>query len=288
MGKVIWEAVLDALIDSAKLLPFLFITYLLMEFIEHKTTDKTKRAIEKSGRFGPVLGSFLGAVPQCGFSAMASNLYAGRIITMGTLIAIFLSTSDEMLPILISSGAPIVSVLQIIGIKICIGIITGVIIDLCITLLKKANLKLDDDSIKDLCKEDGCHCEEDGIFKAAIKHTVSTIIYILIITLIINVVIEAIGEDKIANFVSESFVLNLMVSCLIGLIPNCASSIVLTDLYISGILSLASMIAGLLTNAGVGLLVLFKENKPLKNNICILLLMYVIGVVWGLILHIIL
>ena len=184
------DVILDTLIDSVKLLPFLFITYLIMEFIEHKTGDKAKNIIKKSGKFGPLLGGILGIFPQCGFSAAAANLYAGKVITLGTLIAIFLSTSDEMLPVLISEAAPISTILQILAIKLAIGIVIGFAIDFIGQALTKRNVEKKEEVVEEeighICEHEHCHCEEEGILKSAIKHTVNIFIFIIIISFIIK------------------------------------------------------------------------------------------------------
>lgn len=272
----------DTLIDAVKLIPFLLIAYLIMEYIEHKTTNKTREVIKKSGRFGPFIGSILGAFPQCGFSVTATNLYAGRVITIGTLFAVYLSTSDEMLPILLSEGVSGTLILKILGIKILIGMIFGVIIDLVLNKFYKA--KKEENKIESICEHDHCHCEE-GIWKSAIKHTISILIFIIIISLLLNIIIEVIGEDTLAGLVSDNLILSSFISALIGLIPNCASSVILTQLYLSNVLSLGAMIGGLLVNAGVGLIILFKVNHNQKENISILSGLYVIGVISGILLQ---
>ena len=270
------------LLDSIKILPFLLIAYLIMEFIEHKTTDKTRDAIKKSGKFGPFIGSFLGAFPQCGFSVTATNLYAGRVITLGTLFAVYLSTSDEMLPILLSEGVAGPLILKILGIKILIGMLAGVVIDLVANKFYKN--KKEESKIESICEHDHCHCEE-SIWKSAIKHTINVFIFILIISLVLNIAIEFIGEDTLAGLVSGKPVITALIACAIGLIPNCASSVILTQLYLSNVLSLAGMIGGLLVNAGVGLLVLFKVNHNLTENIKIVLGLYTISVISAIILQ---
>ncbi len=276
------EVLLDTLKDSIKLLPFLFIAYLIMEYIEHKTSDKTKSIIQKSGKFGPFLGGLLGIFPQCGFSAMAANLYAGRIITLGTLIAIFLSTSDEMLPILLSEAAPIDVILKILGIKLIIGMIAGFIIDLILRKKEKQENK-----ITEVCEHEHCHCEEEGVLKSSIKHTLSVFIYIFIISLILNGVIYLIGEDNLSGLVLNKPILEPVISGIIGLIPNCASSVLLTKLYLSNVISVSCMLAGLLVGAGVGILILCKVNKNAKENAKIIALLYAIGVISGIILELI-
>lgn len=271
------------IIDTIKLLPFLYITYLIMEYIENKTTEHSKQAIKKSGKWGPLFGGFVGVVPQCGFSASATNLYAARVISLGTLIAVYLSTSDEMLPILLSESVELSIILKILVIKFLIGVIAGFIIDF---ILRLKNKNQEDEKIVDLCEDEHCHCHEHGIFKSALKHTLSIFVYILIITLIINVVVEFVGEENIASFIGNHTVLGPVVSSLVGLIPNCAASVIITNLYIQGVINVASLIAGLLTGAGVGLIVLFRMNKNLKQNICIVSLIYGIGVASGIVLQV--
>ena len=278
------EVIEDALIDSVKLLPFLFITYLIMEYIEHKTSAKSKEAIKKSGKFGPIIGSILGIFPQCGFSVSATNLYAARVITLGTLISVYLSTSDEMLPIFISEAVPVTTILKILGIKLVIGMIAGILIDLCLRL--KNRNKDEEEKIVDLCEKEHCHCDH-GIVKSALKHTINIFIFILIITLLINIAIYFVGEERIASFIEINPVLGPVLAGIIGLIPNCASSVILTKLYLENIVTATTMISGLLVNAGVGLAVLFKMNKGIKKNILIVILLYAIGVISGLILQLV-
>lgn len=277
------EIVLDAIIDSIKLLPFLLITYLIMEYIEHKTKDKTKEAIKKSGKFGPLIGSILGVFPQCGFSVSATNLYAGRVITLGTLIAVYLSTSDEMLPIFLSEAVPITTILSILGIKLAIGMIAGFVIDFVIRLRRKEEKE---DKIVDLCQKENCHCEH-GIVKSALIHTIRIFIFILIVTTIVNLIIFWVGEESIAGFLQNQPIFGPVIAGIIGLIPNCAASVILTQLYLENIISAATMIAGLLVGAGVGLAVLFKMNKGIKQNIKIVALLYAIGVISGIFIEII-
>lgn len=275
-----WDAILDSLIDTVKLIPFLLITYIIMEFIEHKTSHKTKDAIKKSGHFGPLIGGILGVVPQCGFSAAASSLYSARIITLGTLIAVFLSTSDEMLPILISEAVDVRIILSILGIKLVIAVIVGFIIDLFFR--KKFESSEDEPEIKDLCEHEHCHCEH-GIFKSALKHTINITLYIFIISLVLNIIIYFIGENNLAHILNSTPIIGPIIASLVGLIPNCASSVIITQLYLSKVLNFATMIAGLLVNTGVGLLILFRTNKDLKENIKITVLLFAIGVIFGII-----
>ncbi len=270
------DVVLDTLIDSVKLIPFLFITYLIMEYIEHKTSNKVKSAIQKSGRCGPLIGGLLGIIPQCGFSVAATNLYATRIINLGTLMAVYLATSDEMLPIMISEGIPILTIVKILGIKLIIAVAVGFIIDLIIQVRKRS----EEERIIDLCEKEHCHCDH-GIIKSALKHTLNILIFVIIITFAINIVIYFIGENNIANFLQSNPILAPVLASLIGLLPNCASSVILTQLYVENVITVSTMISGLLVGAGVGLAVLFKMNKGLKENLKIVGILFVIGVISG-------
>lgn len=271
--------------DSVKLIPFLFLTYLLMEFIEHKTKEKTKETIKKSGKFGPLIGAILGIIPQCGFSVSATNFYSARVITLGTLIAVYLSTSDEMLPIFLSEGVAVDIILKILAIKLIIGMIAGFLIDLVINLKNKGK-NVESDKIVDLCEKEHCHCEH-GIFKSALKHTANIFIFIFLITFVINIAIHIIGEDNIARVMLDRPILGPIISGIIGLIPNCASSVIITQMYLENIISVGTMISGLLVGAGVGLAVLFRTNKGIKENIRITVLLYSIGVISGIILELI-
>lgn len=276
------DALIDALIDTAKILPFLFLTYLVMEYLEHKAGKKAETLVRKAGWFGPVIGGLLGVVPQCGFSTAASNLYAGRVITMGTLMAVYLSTSDEMLPILISSQeASAAEILAILAAKALIGILAGLVID----LLLRSRHKEEHEHIHSLCEHDHCHCEE-GIVKSAIIHTLQIAFFILVMGLALNFLFFFAGEEALSNIVLNRPVLGPMLASLVGLIPNCAGSVALTELYWNDgmhIISLGSMLAGLLTGSGVGLLVLFRVNHHKKENLAILGMLYGIGVVTGIV-----
>lgn len=284
------DVVLDAIIDSIKLLPFLFITYLIMEYIEHKTSKKTQNIIKKSGKFGPILGGLLGIFPQCGFSAAAANLYVGRVITLGTLIAIFLSTSDEMLPILISEAAPISLILQILAIKLVIGIIAGLAIDFITQLIKNKKQTPEnntEEEIANICEHEHCHCKKEGIIKSSIKHTLNIFIFILIISVVINIIIYFIGEENLSNLILNIPIVGTLIAGIVGLIPNCAGSVILTQLYLEQLISFGSMIGGLLVGSGIGILVLFRVNKNLKENLKILSILYIVGVICGILIDLI-
>lgn len=273
------EILEDAALDTLKLIPFLFITYIIMEYIENKMSGKMKDKIQKSGKFGPLVGSLVGVLPQCGFSASATNLYASRIISIGTLLAVYLSTSDEMIPIFLSSSMPITLMFKILFIKLVLGIVCGFLVDF---IFKKVKFNSSEENKVDLCEEEHCHCHENGIIRASLKHTLNITIYIFIITLIINLVIGLVGEETIENFISQNNFLGPIIASLIGLIPNCAASVIITNLYIENVINISSLIAGLLTGAGVGLIVLFRTNKKnIKENLGIVGLLYCIGVFSG-------
>lgn len=284
------EVIIDTLVDALKLLPFLFITYLLMEYLEHKTGDKTKEIVKKSGKLGPLWGGVLGVFPQCGFSAAAASLYAGRVITMGTLIAVFLSTSDEMLPIFISEVAPISLILKVLAIKLGIGVFCGFIIDLVHSLIKKNDKNKQknideepEEAIEHMCEDVHCDCEHEGIALSAFKHTLNITIFIVIITFIINLLIHFIGQDNISKIILDIPIVGVLISGLIGLIPNCAGSVIITELYLSHLISFGSMISGLLVGSGIGILVLYKSNKHIRENLKITGILYLIGIVAGII-----
>lgn len=290
MIEILGHTLKHTLEHGVKLLPFLFVTYLIMEYIEHKTGDKTKNIIKKSGKFGPLFGGILGIFPQCGFSAAAASLYAGKVITLGTLIAIFLSTSDEMLPVLISQAAPIHIILQILGIKLAIGIVAGLVIDFIGQAIKRKKEEKNEEieeKISHMCKEEHCHCENQGILQSAIKHTLNIFIFIILITFVVNIVIEFIGEEKISNLILNMPVIGPIIAGFVGLIPNCAGSVILTQLYLEQVISFGSMIGGLLVGSGIGILILFRVNKNLKENLKILTLLYSIGVICGIIIDLI-
>lgn len=274
------EIIIDTILDSLKLIPFLFIAFLIIELVEHKLSNKNKELISKSGKFGPLLGSLLGLIPQCGFSVIATNLYVTRIISLGTLISIYLSTSDEMLPILLGHHVSSSLIIKILLTKFTIGMLFGFIIDFI--FCKKDQIKLE---IHEMCHDEECHCEE-GIFKSSIIHTLKTILFILIASFIINLLFEKVGEQYLSKIFLKDSIFGPFVTSLIGLIPTCGSSIMITELYLNNAISFASLISGLLTGSGVAILVLFKSNRKLKENIFIIFSIYEIGVIVGIIFHI--
>ena len=308
----ILEIIIDSVLDSVKLIPFLFLTYVAMEYLEHKTGDGARRLIMRMGRngrkfgstdsvkrmqakgvrnqagsaqvregkvgAGPVVGGLLGVVPQCGFSAAASNLYAGRVITLGTLMAIYLSTSDEMLPLLLSERAPVELILGILLAKALVGMIAGLGID----FLRCRKGAMEQGCIHDICEQENCHCDK-GIFRSALSHTLQIAFFILMVTFALNLILYFIGEEMLASLILNRPVLAPILAGVVGVIPNCAGSVVLTQLYLKGAMDLGAMMAGLFVNSGVGLLVLFRVNHDRKENVKILGMLYGIGVVAGMI-----
>ena len=293
--------------DTLYLIPFLFITYVAMEWLEHRTAGKTQEAIQHAGAAGPIVGAVLGVVPQCGFSAAAATLYAGRVITLGTLFAVFLSTSDEMLPIFIAEQVPADTIAKILGAKIVVGMVMGFIVDTVLRLARRDKQKL---RIHELCEQDHCHCSNEcstcennpelvyqhhddcaegcahdhhhhdhehdrdhghgwrGILKSALIHTVQVGLFVFVITIALNAVLEIVGEDVLAAFLGANPVLSVLASALVGLIPNCAASVAIAQLYV--------------VSAGVGLLVLLRANRPMSQNLIIIVALYATGVAWGL------
>ncbi len=349
--KLLFDSFSDALIDSVKLIPFLLVTYLLMEWLEQRTEEKQKHYMQSAGAFGPLAGGALGIVPQCGFSCVAANLYSGGVITAGVVLAVFMSTSDEMLPILISHTVNAGTIIRILLTKMCIAIVTGYAVDLANKYIRRrylvgrktkkaASSKIDnsentdssiDDKkkhsgysvqsaqtvdvghthnykdvhthdgksmhthydgtdieekhIHDLCEQEHCNCE-DGIWMSALKHTLKITVFILAVSFVLNIIIGVAGEDAIGRFLGDVPFLGEAMAALIGLIPNCAPSVIITELYLDGMLSAGAMMSGLLVSAGVGLLVLFRMNRHrLKENIMVVGTLYVTSVCWGLLIN---
>ena len=335
--EMILDALLDAVLDTAKLIPFLFITYMGMEYLEHKAEKHTTGMLEKAGHFGPLIGAAVGILPQCGFSAAASSLFAGGVISVGTLIAVFLSTSDEMLPIFISEGVHPATMLRILATKAILGLISGFLLD--IFMRHGRHTKAPEKHIHDLCVHEHCDCNEEeeeealhteaahtheanaddhahrhvaeehhshehvtahahaghhhhhhpkgfmGIAMPALHHTVQITGFIFFITLIITLLVEGIGAEAIGHFLSGKPIVGVFLAGVVGLIPNCAASVSITQLYLMGILNAGQMMAGLLVGAVVGLLVLFRTNDHPNENLRITIMLYGLGVFWGLVIE---
>lgn len=283
MDKVI-EIILDALLDTAKMLPFLFFVYLLIEYLEHKASDKFAHAIRRLGPFGPVGGAAIGCIPQCGFSVAISNLYSGRLVSLGTLIAVYIATSDEAVPILISNPQSIGSVWKLIVAKALIAVLAGLLVDAVMKFFHRKGNE-ENEPYHDLCE--GCGCEEHSIIYSALKHTVQIFLFLLVVSLALGFAIYLLGENRLSVILMTDSIFQPFLAALIGLIPNCSASVILTNLYVSGSLSFGSVVAGLSTGAGLGLVVLFKTNKNIKQNIAITSLLYSIGALSGLIIDIV-
>ena len=278
-GAFIEEVLLHGIIDTIKLIPFLFLTYLLMELLEHRAGERIERFISSSGKLGPAIGGAVGAIPQCGFSSVASNLYTGKVITVGTLIAVFLSTSDEMLPILLSNpDISLKDVIIILAYKICVAVAVGFAIDGILHLMHKDKREI---NIDELCDNDNCHCER-GILYSTLHHTLGISVFILLVTVLINSAIFLIGYEHLSAVMYDKPFISHMISALFGLIPNCAASVALTEFYTSGLITVGTMLAGLFSGAGVGILVLFRMNKHIKENVCILITLICAGTIFGL------
>ncbi len=274
------EIIIDTLVDSLKLLPFLFVAFFIIELIEHKLDKKNKDLIAKNTKFGPTIGALLGLVPQCGFSVMATNLYVTRIISLGTLIAIYLSTSDEMIPILLADGSSFKTIALILSIKFIVGMLSGYLIDLFLRKQKKPKEDYE------ICENENCHCEK-SLLVSSLTHTFKILVFLIIITFILNVLFEYVGNNVLTSIFMKNSIFGPFLTSLIGLIPNCGSSIIISKLYLEGMISLGATISGLLTGSGVALLVLFRTNKNLKENFLILMLVYLIGALAGIIISLI-
>lgn len=268
----ILHSIEHSLLDALKLVPFLFVSFIVMELVEHKLNNKKK--LIQINKFGPLAGATLGLIPQCGFSVVASTLYSARVITLGTLFSIYLSTSDEMLPILIANKIDITIIIEILFTKLTLGLLFGIIID----TIYKPRLK---NNINEFCDSDECHCKE-GILKSSIIHTSKIIIFIFIINIIFNLIID---KEALSIFANNNKILSPILTSILGLIPNCASSIVITELFLEEVIPFGSCISGLLSSSGLGLLILFKQNKNIKENILILLTLITFSSICGTILN---
>ena len=289
----------DSVKDTAQLIPFLLVTYLAMEALEHASENRMQQMISRAGAAGPLVGAALGAVPQCGFSAMAATLFSGRVITLGTLVAVILSTSDEMVPVLIAHHAPMAQLLAIVGAKAAVGLVAGIIIDLVIRALGRSG-----DGrfhIHELCERENCHCDDEdeeedhdndhhhhghgfvGILRSALYHTVQVTAFIFVLGFIFGLVIELVGHENLVAMLGAHPVRATFLSALVGLIPNCGASVAIADLFMEGVLASGPMMSGLLASGGVGLLVLFRTNADLKQNLAITGVVYVVSVLVGLI-----
>ena len=277
------HVILDSVTDTLKVLPFLFIAFLVIEFLEHKAQDKVKHLFTRVGSAGPLIGTLLGCIPQCGFSVMCSNLYSSGIIALGTLIAVFLSTSDEAIILLATAHNGSFEIFRLIATKVVISLLFGYVIYF---IEKKIHKEHHHHHSHDLCKHDHCGCEENGgILRPSLIHTIKVFGFLLLFTILIDLFVALIGTDRLSHFLLSDSIFQPLLSAIIGFIPNCASSILLTQLYIEGTLSFGALIAGLCTNAGAGMLILFRDKTRHKENLKIVGIMYICAIIPGIILH---
>lgn len=273
----IMDILLDTIWDSLRLIPFLFLTYLVMEALEHKAGEKARRRIQNAGKLGPLWGAALGVIPH-GFSAAASGLYMGRVITLGTLMSIYLSTSEEMLPVLLAEQVEIGVILKILGLKMLIGMVSGYLVDfMCRKVLKFQQQEMD---IHTICEAEHCGCE-GGILKSAVSHTIKICLYIFLVSLVLNGVIGLVGEERLGMLFVDIPLAGEMAAALVGLIPNCASSVVITELYLDGVIRTSQLMSGLLVNTGVGILIILRQGHDRKEKLGIIAALYGIAVLWG-------
>ena len=281
---------MDTIKDTASMVPFLFITYLAMEWLERRTEEQSVQLLSRVGRFGHVIGAGLGLIPQCGLSAAAASLYSGGGITAGTLIAVFLSTSDEMLPIFISASVAPATIGKILMSKFVIALISGIAVDLIRRLVRSvASYFHEDKHIHDLCEQDHCGCEDEegSIFHSALVHTIKITIFIFIVSLVISLVVGMVGRDELASLMTGAPIAGNLVCGLIGLIPNCAASVAIAQMYLEGLLTAGQLMSGLLVGAGVGILVLARTNHHPKENAAVIGTLWILGVAWGILIDLV-
>ena len=287
MTDIILEVLKETVLDGLKMLPFLFGAYLLLEFIEHRSGEKLRHALGHSGKYSVPLGAGIGLIPQCGFSVAASNLYAGRLITTGTLLAVFIATSDEAIPVMLASADGTSKILPIIALKFVVAVIGGYLADL--VFFRQAHMEKcgaahchhdseREEATKLLCRHCGC---EGGIFRAALRHTAGTFLFLLVVLLLINAATAAIGEERLSSLMLSGSFWSPFVTAIVGLIPNCAPSVLISELYMEGTLTLGAATAGLSAGSGLGLAMLFKINRDKKQNLLILVYLYLFAVTVG-------
>ena len=278
---VFMDSLMDTIKDTVTLIPFLFITYLVMEWLERKTEDQSVALLSRIGKFSHVLGAGIGLIPQCGFSAGAASLYSGGVITAGTLLAVFLSTSDEMIPIFLSSSVAPATIGKILAAKFVIALISGIVVDAASHVIRYGFHA--DKHIHDLCERDHCGCEDEegSIVHSALVHTLKITGFIFIVSLALSLLLGYAGEESVASILTAVPVLATILTGIIGLIPNCAASVVITQMYLEGLLTCGQLMSGLLVGAGVGLLVLFRSNNHYKENVAITATLLGLGIFWG-------
>ncbi len=279
MWEYLEHAVVHTISDTITMLPFLLGAYLLLEYLEHRSSDRMAGLLSRSGGWGPVGGALLGVVPQCGFSVAAANLYAGKIITTGTLVAVFISTSDEAIPVLLSNPGGAGKVLPLLGAKVLVAVVAGLPVDLLERRLHRAQTQPIQPDFQQVCGH--CGCSQHGIFRAALRHTLHIFAFIFIFTFFFNIALDLFGQAALSRLLLVGNVFQPAVMALFGFIPNCATSVLLTRLYLTGSLSFGSVVAGLSTGAGVGLMVLLRANRNIKQNLRVMGYLYAAAVAAG-------
>lgn len=258
----------ESFVDTVKMLPFLFLAYLFIEYVEHRHGERIEAVLESSGRWGAIPAALLGCVPQCGFSAIASNFYASRVISLGTLIAVFLATSDEAVPLLVSMPAYWDKLVLLMVIKVLYAIAVGLVLDFVLRGVLPRSLRGGYTGNADEIDCHETHDDEEGhqrpIWQAALRHTLEIFAFIFLFSVLFGLIVEGVGEDVFADFLGQMGFFQPVFSALVGLIPNCAASVLLTQLYVEGALRFSSLVAGLCTGAGVGLAVLWRANPSWK------------------------
>lgn len=285
MLELLTDVLLDALLDSAKMLPFLYAAYLLIEWLERSSGQRIEAALAGGGRWGFVPGALLGCLPQCGFSAMAANLYASRVISLGSLMAVFLSTSDEAVPLLLAVPGQWPRLALLLGLKVLIALLAGFVLDAFGERLLPAGLR---GGYTGHAAEVDCHGEHEAgqsIFWAAARHTAEIFGFILLFNLLLGLLVAWVGPAAVEGFLAKTGPLQPALAALVGLVPNCAASVLLTQLYLGGSIGFGAAVAGLCSGAGVGLAVLFRANRSVRQNLFITGLLWAIGAGFGTVLQ---
>ena len=272
----------DTLLDSLKILPFLFLAFVIMELLEHRANGKIERFFAKAGKAGPAAGALLGCVPQCGFSVLCANLYSGGVVTLGTLIAVFLSTSDGAVLLLAAAPQQLPALFKLLLCKVVIAVAAGYLVDF---FGRKRN-RQSVGSLHEICDHEHCGCEKhNNIWIPALLHTVKIFGFLLLFTFLLNFLVALLGHERLETLLLHDSVFQPLAAALLGFLPNCAASVLLTQLYLEGTLSFGAVVAGLCTGAGAGLLVLFRENRHVKDNLKIMAILYAVAVVSGVLLQ---
>ena len=275
------EIFIDSVVDCVKLLPFLYLSYLVVEYAEHRMSQRTKELIYQAGKAGPLLGALIGIIPQCGFSAAAAGLFAGGMVSPGTLLSVFLSTSDEMLPIMVSEGISAAVILKILLVKVAVAAAAGLLTDLAVERLFGRRKEMPEHP--HMCEHEHCGCGEHGIVYSALNHTIRTAGFLFVISLVIGLGMEWSGIAGASQGIAGIPVISEAFAGLVGLIPNCAASVLITQLFLEGIIGSGALFSGLICSAGTGLLVLYRENESKKVNLAITGLLYAAGLLGGMI-----